>query len=88
MNYIIYPAMDGPWGEVHDYVMQDEVTQAQWELNEFGPATALRNVPALKSLIEKGSWRSGDAANVLAIIVRRALAENIIEVTEVTAEQV
>ena len=77
MAFEILPAVDGEWGEVHDYVFQDAVTQAEWELEKFGAQTAMRNVTALDKLIEKNTWRSKDAANVRLKIIRLAVAEGI-----------
>lgn len=86
MNFEIIGTVDGEWGEVHDYVLKDAVTQARWELKEFGAATALRNIPDLKDLIESGSWRATDAADIMARIIRIALAENIVSVEVVQEE--
>ena len=78
-NFIILPTLDGEWGEVHDYVLKDAVTNARWELEEFGGQLAMRNIPKLDELIESKSWRAKDAANIKAIIIRDALAEIVTE---------
>lgn len=77
MVYKIIPAVDGEWGEVHDYVFHDAVTQAEWELEKFGAKTALRNIPDLDKLITKKTWRSKDAANLRLKIIRLAAAEGV-----------
>ena len=88
LTFEILGAVDGDWGEVHDHVLQDAVTQARWELKSLGAAVALRNIPALKDVIASGSWRAEVAADIMATILRIALAENIITVEEVTVPQV
>lgn len=80
MNFEILPTVDGEWGEVHDFVLKDAVTQARWEFEQFGAAVALRNIPALKETIENVAWRAADAADIMATIIRVALAENLVTV--------
>lgn len=77
MVYEIFPAVDGEWGEVHDYVFHDAVTQAQWELDEFGAKIAMRNIPDLDKLIAKKTWRSAKAADLRLKIIRLAVAEGV-----------
>ena len=77
MVYKILPTVDGKWGEVHDYVFKDAVTQAKWELEEFGAKVAMRNISALDELIDKKTWRSKDAANMRLKIIRLAVAEGV-----------
>lgn len=78
MTSKVLPAIDGPWGEVHDHIIKDAVTQAEWELEQFGAKTALRNTQALQELIDKKTWRSAEAIDVLLKITRLALEEGII----------
>ena len=75
MNIQIFPSIDGEWGEVHDHILKDAVTQALWELSNYGGIVAMRNIPALDKLIEGKSWRAVDAADAKAMITRVALAE-------------
>ena len=86
INCEIIPCIDGDWGEVHDFILKDAVTQARWEYSEFGARIALRNIPALKELIENSSWRAAEAADIMATIIRVALAEDIIVVERVTED--
>ncbi|MGW8178362.1 MAG: hypothetical protein ACWGQW_06300 [bacterium] len=76
-NYEVQPAVDYGEGEVHDYILKDAVTQAEWELNEFGAKTAMRNLPALQEMIDNNTWRSVRAADVRLKIIRLATQEDI-----------
>lgn len=73
----ILPTVDGKWGEVHDYVFHDAVTQAEWELDNFGAKTAIRNISELDKLIAKKTWRSAKAADLRLKIIRLAVAEGV-----------
>jgi len=66
----IEPATDGKWGEVHDHVIHDVVTQAKWELETFGAETAIRHLQGLDEMIAKKIWRSAAAADVRLMILR------------------
>lgn len=74
-NYEIHPCVDGEWGEVHEYVFQDAVTQTKWELEEFGAMRAMRNRQALQELVDAKTWRSVEAADLILRIQRLALEE-------------
>jgi len=75
LNYEIQPCIDGEWGEIHEYVFQDAVTQAKWELKEFGAMRAMRNLQALQELVDSKTWRSVEAADLILRIQRLALEE-------------
>ncbi len=74
--------MNAPWiyedpveipgvGQIPGNVIRDAATQAEWELEQFGPAVAMRNIPALQEMIDKHYWRSEAAAEVMAVIKRQ-----------------
>ena len=75
MTSKVLPATDGKWGEVHDHIIKDAITQAEWELEVFGAERALRNKEALEKVIAKKIWRSAEAADLLLKITRLALEE-------------
>lgn len=70
MVYEILPTVDGEWGEVHDHVIRDAVTQAKWELEVFGAETAVRHLQGLDEIIAKKTWRSSEAADIKLMILR------------------
>lgn len=70
MNHKVLPAIDGEWGEVHDHIILDVVTQAEWELDVFGAETAIRHMAELDKLIAKKIWRSAEAADLKLRIIR------------------
>jgi hypothetical protein len=75
MNFQIEPTVDYGDGEVHDNIIKDAITQARWELKTYGANTAMRNQAALQEMIDAKTWRSVEAADLLARIRRLSLSD-------------
>ena len=58
-------------GQIPGNIIQDAATWASYELNVCGPAVAMRNIPQLQEMIDRKTWRSQDAADIMAQIKRQ-----------------
>lgn len=73
--YEVEPPVEIPGvGQVKDNVICDAVTRAEFEL-EISPALAMRWRSELREMVEKKTWRSARAAEVLLRIERAYASE-------------
>jgi hypothetical protein len=71
LPYKVMPAVDGDWGEVHDFILDDEVTRANFALETGGAAYASYWLPYLDCIIRQKTWRSEAALDIYLRITRQ-----------------
>ena len=64
------------WGQIPGNTINDDVTRAEWELENCFPSVAMRWAPLLRQTIAKKTWRSERAADVL-LRIERAFADQL-----------
>jgi hypothetical protein len=69
--YVIFPAVSGDWGEVHELILDDEVTRAEYALETGGAAFASYWLPHLDRIIRQKTWRSEAALEIYLRITRQ-----------------
>jgi hypothetical protein len=70
--WIYLPPVEMPGvGQVHGDLIEDDVTKAEWALENCGAAYAYQNYRGrLQSMVDQKTWRSEAAFDILARIVR------------------
>jgi hypothetical protein len=69
--YIILDPVEIPgWGQVHGAILQDAATEAEFTLAMQGPQAAMKYAGELRKMIERKTWRSEAAFDVLQRVQR------------------
>lgn len=69
--YETLPCVEIPGvGQVHDHILEDAVTQAEYLFHTAGAAAAMHMAPELERLAKSRTWRAEAAADLLLRIQR------------------
>jgi hypothetical protein len=64
------------WGQIPGNTIEDDITRAEWELENCSASVAMRWAPSLRLAIRQKTWRSERAADVL-LRIERAFADQL-----------